>query len=577
MKKVKEKKVKADKFNDEKSKKGQGIIKLGTLILTISIVPLFLSIVIVTAVNVFMTKNNMESQVENTLYVAASNLSTHCSGNRITGGTVDSYNEYLDCLKEQGIEQGIILEGGSGTSSIKNVNDYRVREIEFTKDFVADREAIEAGFFAESVSIDGVDYFGYFMPIITDDKLVAVAFAGKEQAVVNGAITGSMLISLVLAVVSVVLFSIIGVFTGRYIMSSVNAVIRRMDALSNGDLRDLFEAKKDKSQIKEMVSLVNEAEYMQDTLSVTIGKVKNVSSELGVNIAEVTLLSDSSAGKAKQITNAMEELSLAAGGMAENVQNINVQMMEIGNCITDISEVVELLHDNSEGLLKTNDEAREDMNVILANSKKSVDAVSDITEQIRETNYSINEIQKAVEIILSISDQTQLLALNASIEAARAGEAGKGFAVVAGEISSLSVQSAEGAEMIKDLAHTIMKKSQTSVELAEGITTLIESEQKSVLETQKKYQELSDNISQSVTKIRDISDKTDNITEYKQKVLDNVQDLSAISEENYASCEEVSANVTEIIADVQNINANCERIHIMSSELEDSVEFFHTK
>ena len=160
--------------------------------------------------------------------------------------------------------------------------------------------------------------------------------------------------------------------------------------------------------------------------------------------------------------------------MADNVQDINMQMIEIGNCVNDISGNVKQLYDSSETIVKSSDEAKENMDIILKNSEESVTAVNDITTQIKQTNDSIAEIDQAVELILSISEQTNLLSLNASIEAARAGEAGRGFAVVAEEIRHLSEQSAEGAEMIKNLAKTITDKSEKSVNLAEKVRSLIE-------------------------------------------------------------------------------------------------------
>ena len=547
--------------------------KISSVLITLSVVPLIFSILISTVISVYNTKSNMEDEVESRLYVVASNLSSYCDGQDINAGNLSTYAEYLDSLKHKGMEMALILDDLSCVSSIKNENDYRVREIEFERDFTADREELENGFFDDTVTIEGVEYYGYYAPIYDkNDDLMAMAFAGEVKTNVSEAVTSSIISSAVIAVVLIAVFTLVSVLFSRRIVKTVSAADKRVNTLASGNLSKQEDFK---ATVRELDELLGATDSMQQNLSETIGKVKNVSDDLSGCITEVSSLTGSTAGKAHQITNAMDELSVTAGGMAENVQSINVQMVEIGNCINDISDDVEHLYNNSESLLKTNDEAKVDMESIMTSSHKSVDAVNSILEQIRETNVSITEIEKAVGIILGISEQTALLSLNASIEAARAGEAGKGFAVVAGEIGTLSAQSADGAEMIKNLAQTIIEKSKTSVELAEGVSALIANEQTSINETQKKFEELSDNINMSVRKIRDIADKTENLTGYKEKVLDNVQDLSAISEENYASNEEVSANVSEIISEVQVVNKNCERMNQMAKELEASVSYFH--
>lgn len=546
--------------------------KISSVLLTISVIPLILSILIVTAISVYNTKTNLEEEVESRLYVVASNLSSYCNGQDINAGNLSTYAEYLDSLKHKGMEMALILDDLSCVSSIKNENDFRVREIEFEKDFVKDRAELEAGFFDETVTIEGVEYYGYYAPVYGDGELMAMAFAGEVKTNVSEAVMSSIISSCAIAIILVVIFSVVTVLFSRKIVRTVSVADRRVNTLASGNL---CKQEAYKASVRELDDLLTATDSMQGNLSETIGKVKTVSDDLTDCIAEVSSLTGSTAGKAQHITNAMDELSVTAGGMAENVQSINVQMVEIGNCINDISENVEHLYENSEQLLKTNDEAKADMAGIMTSSHKSVEAVNSILDQIRETNVSITEIEKAVGIILAISEQTALLSLNASIEAARAGEAGRGFAVVAGEIGTLSAQSAEGAEMIKNLAQTIIEKSKTSVELAEGVSDLISKEQTSINDTQRKFEELSENINQSVTKIRDIADKTENLTGYKEKVLDNVQDLSAISEENYASNEEVSANVSEIISEVQVVNKNCEKMNQMAKELETSVAYFH--
>ena len=167
-----------------------------------------------------------------------------------------------------------------------------------------------------------------------------------------------------------------------------------------------------------------------------------------------------------------------------------------------------------------------------------------------------------------------MLSLNASIEAARAGEHGRGFAVIAEEIFELSEQSAKGAEMIKQLARTITEASQKSVDLAAQVQAMILQEQDSIKLTRVKYEELSKDIGHSADEIRSIAEKTGELSNYKEKVIENVSNLGAISEENAASNEEVNGNICEIITQVQNVNTNCTSMNEMAQELEESVKFF---
>lgn len=544
---------------------------LFTMLIIISLIPLILSVVIISASSVVITKSNLEQAAKDKLYVVANNLATHCKENEINAINVTDYYYYLDSLKDQGIEMAILLDGAPCTTSIKNENDYRIREIVFKKDIMADRNNLSDGYYEENVEINGQRYYAYCLPIEVSGEVTGIAFAGQLMSEVTGSISSIIATFVVVAVVLIIVFAGITLICSKMLINSFEAIGKNIAALAQGVLS---KQESKKSLIKEMNELFEEADQMQGNLSDTIGKVKLVSESLVENVAQTAALSESTTKRANQITSAMEELATTSMGMAQNVQNISEQMEEIGNCVNDISENVEHLHKNSEMILTTNNEAKADMNIILENTKKSVDAVNDITTQINQTNESIAEIDKAVELILSISEQTNLLSLNASIEAARAGEAGRGFSVVAEEIRNLSEQSAQGAEMIKNLAGTITEKSRKSVKLAEDVHALIKLEQENVTTTQKKYDELSTEIQQSVEEIRSIAEKTGHLTDYKGKVIENVYDLSAISEENAASNEEVSANISEIISEVKTVNNNCAKMNEMAGDLDVSVSYF---
>ncbi len=545
--------------------------KLFTLLLCISVVPLVLAVAFVSVFALRITKSNMEESVKNTLFVAANNLANHCKENEITAMNASNYYDYLDSLKDNDIEMAILAEGMPCTTSIKNENDYRIREIQFQIDIFADEETLKNGYFEENVLIDGKLYYAYCLPIFLDGEMVAVAFAGELQEVVSGAVNKIVTTLALTAVVLVIIFAAIVLLLSRGLLKSFGAVEHKIVAMSRGDLGN---AEVRKSSVKEMESLLDQAEHMRANLSEVLGEVKSMTRNLAVSVAEITASSESSNSRAEQITFAAEELATSTGAMAENVQDISTQMQEIDNCVNDISGSVDLLTESAEHIHKISQVTKDEMQSIGEGNRKFVEEIGEITLQIKETNASIAEINQAVELILDISSNTSLLSLNASIEAARAGEAGRGFAVVAEEIRHLSEQSAEGAEVIRSLAAKMIHMSDRSVELINGVQGRILQEQETIQVAQKKYDELSADISRSVDEIKAIAAKTENLSEYKEKVLENIEGLSAISEENAAGSEEVNANIHEIISEVQNVNKNCIDMNEMAKSLEQSVAYF---
>ena len=546
-------------------------VNLLAMMLALSVIPLMISVIIVSTSSFNIAKGIMKDSAVDKLGIVATNLASHCKENEINAINVTAYYDYLDSLKEEGIEMAILLEGSPCNTSIKNENDFRIREIILQRDVLAEREQLGEGYYEENVEIDGQVYFTYCMPIEVAGEITGVALAAELQENVTGRIASIVSTFVIIAAVLIVIFVIVAFLFSRGFAKSFKAVEKNVNTLSQGNLT---EQKKSKSIIKEMSAILSQTDALQQNMGQAIGKTKDVSQKLVGAVEETVSLSNSSSGRAKQITCAMDDLATSTVSMAENVQDISLQMIEIGNCVNDISDNVDNLYKSSGNMQNTNVETKSELENILESSKKSVEAVRDIAEQIKQTNDSIEEIDKAVQLILDLSEQTNLLSLNASIEAARAGVHGRGFAVVAEEIRHLSVQSAEGAEMIKALAGTITGKSQKSVELANDVRKIIVEEQAGIEKTQQKYEELSSEIDESVAEIKAIAEKAEHLTEYKEKVIGNVQDLSAISQETAASTEEVGANVTEIISEIDKVNDECEVMNNMAKELEDAVSYF---
>ena len=473
-------------------------------------------------------------------------------------------------LKEEGLEMAILADGIPATTSIKNENDYRIREIPMDQDRVSGGGT--EGYYDKNVVIEGNTYYGYYIPILSDGQITAVAFAAERKNEIADALLGIETVFLISAAGIVVLFGIICFFLSRALSGKMKETGRRVDALAEGDLSARKEAD---SIVREIKDLLRNTAQMQQNLAQVIGGVQEVSGELLNSVQQVAEGSDATTEQAEQIGSAMEQLSSAAEEMAENVQNISDRMDEIGEAVNDISASVAQLQKNSEEMQDNSKKAGEGMENIMNGSKRSVESVDTITAKIHETNDYIEKIDEAVALIFSISGQTNLLSLNASIEAARAGEAGRGFAVVAEEIRKLSEQSAAGAEQIKSLAQGIMEKSGETVEQADVVKDIIRKEQEHIVTTGEQYRQLEQSIRQSAEEIRRIAGETGRLSQQKEDILGNIGSLSAISEENAANNQQVNANIEEILTQIQTVGANCDKMKQISGELEGSVAYFH--
>ncbi len=369
-----------------KSKKERRRIRLFAVMALLSLAPLAASTGIVSLVSAAVVRDNLEKSTQNTLMIAANNLASYCYDNEITAVNAANYYEYIDSLKSYDIEMAIIAEGIPCTTSIKNENGYRVREIPLGPDSDTGGEMAEQGYYNREVEIDGSIYYGYYVPIQAEGRKIAVAFAGQLRESVTGQIQHVATVFAVTALILVLVFMAVALLFSRNLSRLIKRIGRRINALSEGDLS---RQKGERSAVRELGLLLDSTDRMQQKLSVTIGDVSEASDRLTDGIREVTSLSGKSAAKARQISSSMEKLSGSTVTMDENIQSINGQMAEIGNCVNDISQSVEGLYKNSENTLTTNNEALAYMDAIMEESVRSVEAVTDIQEQIRQTNVSM--------------------------------------------------------------------------------------------------------------------------------------------------------------------------------------------
>lgn len=548
-------------------------IKYQQMVLMIGCIPLIVAIIVLT----WYAAERMKAELIDSTYLRLQACSTSVEQyftwdirEDILAKDEVSYN-FIDSLQDEHIEQTLFLEDERYITSIADADGNR---IEGTKAAPAVWKEVKAGndYKTSGVDIQGEKYYVYYKPVCSDDgEVIGMAFSGEKESVVKDALSG-MLRNLII-ISGTLLFVFIGilVWLAFKIRKPMLKTSRYIDQIANGNLSEDLECK---SAIHEVDILIQASSSLKEKLSGIVTDVDEHVDHLDTSMESLNTLAGTSSVGTNQIKQAMDELSTASITLADNVQSVNTKVIEMGENISAIdSETTELNH-NSAKMNEASRNATESMKLVLESSETTFDIIAEIIGQAREMNQEISSINEAVELISGITTQTNLLSLNASIEAARAGQAGRGFAVVASEIKQLAEQSSQGTDTIKEIADNILQRSKEYVELTEKVKKLVEQEQLDIGNAKSGFDVLSKTIEENVAIAHGISEKTQKLEALKSGIVNNISELSAISEENAASNEEVTASVTEIAESIDKISEDTQMVKEVSADLEELMKYF---
>lgn len=251
--------------------------------------------------------------------------------------------------------------------------------------------------------------------------------------------------------------------------------------------------------------------------------------------------------------NSITEVSTAVTSIADNVTNqassTDNASDEVNNIATKIQKTgaeVTSLDDNAQDMKTLSETSMNTLNRLIKVNSKTREDINSMREQTETTNESIQQIKMAANLINEISDQTSLLALNASIEAARAGESGKGFAVVADEIGKLAQQSANSVDEIRQIIAELLENASKSVEVMQGITESVDVQMASLSETQNTFSQLYKELDNCVSSVQMIDEMTTEIDGQRTKITESLNHLNGLAQDNAAVTQQTAGMSTEL-------------------------------
>lgn len=395
----------------------------------------------------------------------------------------------------------------------------------------------------DSVTYDfkGVKKISYYIEIPTTHWLAVLCV---DKSDVTNSIDGLVLTIVIISLIIMVIAIVIGILLSKTITNPIlklQALVdktSRLELDNDGKYDHLFKA------TDEIGAIANSVANMRSILREVITLLKKSSSDLNKNanlVNELTLELD---GFAKETSAETETLSAGMEETAAATEEVSASSGEIERAIgsmsqkaNDGSKETENISGRANNLLTLSSKSRDD-------TKRIYDTVKSGLENAIEASSSVYEINNLTQAILEITEETNLLSLNAAIEAARAGEAGKGFAVVAEEVRQLAEQSSETTKEIEKITNVVTTSVKNLSDHSKEMLSFIE---KNVLdkfnnftETAKQYDEDSKTMNNFMLDFNAISEElnqsisgiTAAINNVAKTASDGAYGLSNISDKN---------------------------------------------
>ncbi|WEA71969.1 methyl-accepting chemotaxis protein [Bacillus paralicheniformis] len=385
---------------------------------------------------------------------------------------------------------------------------------------------------------------------------------------------GSIITLLIIVIAAALVLSIsIGLLMTRLITKPIKDIQALFAETEQGD----FTVKGTYQSKDELGLLTSSFNKMVAGVRSIIETVGETSHQVASSSQELSASADESTKASEYISTTIQELAVGSNQQVESVENSRT-------VITGMTEFAGRISSNAEKAAATADqtammslEGTKAINKVSTQMKSINETVVSLSEAFKHLTERSNEIGNITEVITSIAEQTNLLALNAAIEAARAGEQGKGFAVVADEVRKLAEQSAQSAEQITRLITIIQNDTKQTMNSVISATGEVKEGLVVVHEAGGAFQKIENSITEVVTQINDVTNLVKNLTAGASEIETAISGVKEVAETAAGSTQTVSAATQEQLASMEEIAAASQILAQNAEELQHLIQKFKIK
>lgn len=399
-------------------------------------------------------------------------------------------------------------------------------------------------------------FYSAFAPIVDAEGNV-VAIVGVDCSVdsIDEKVADMTKTLVMVEVICVVAAFFISMIMGHVMARNVLKINRKMEELAGneGDLTQEIQIHSG----DEIENVANSFNSFMVKLRTMMLSVKDSGDKLEDNTNQTNR-------ELQEATEELNQISGALNGMTETMQETSESVTEIEEAAVSIKQMSEELYEKTmsgaeyaDNVSETADEARKTCQSSKEQMSQIVGEMSQALNDTIEDSVKIDRIIELTNDIISISEQTQLLALNASIEAARAGEEGKGFAVVAGEVSKLADATAQTAMEIESInqftVDTVNALVNISKQMIDYVDNVISTDYDRMVEIGQAYHQDSREFK---SQFDDFCKLAEQLSLNMETIESNISKIMEVIEVETASISDVADVSDKIYGKMQNASSN---------------------
>jgi methyl-accepting chemotaxis protein len=396
---------------------------------------------------------------------------------------------------------------------------------------------------------------------------VGAVYKESDLLAVSKSITAKML---VISIFAIIIAIIVVYFLSRSIVKPLVYLKEQVQKVAAGDLTVRVQSKA-KDEIGQLSTHFNQ---MVSEMRALIHQVNDSINELAASADHLSAVSEETMATSEQVTGAINDIAKGSTEQASDLDEMNHQTAALSKQIETVAQSATEMDMLSNNTKEAGYNGLEKLNELQMKSNEAKDELQAVEQVMSDLTEKMKKIDEVIRTITAISEQTNLLALNASIEAARAGEHGKGFAVVAEEVRKLAEQSAQATELIRGTIVNIQQQADLAMQAVDRSKVMYNEQQTAVQTTADSFMKIVSAMEELSTSVSHITNEVKSMNENKNKVIEAMQSISAISQQSAAAAEEVAASADDQLRALSTVTESAEALNQMSRQLQELVERF---